>query len=175
LDQDELRSVMQLARAAAKQTGDFNKGLETALARLLASPNFIFRVEHVQTDPDTGRTRLDDYSVAARISFLLWNAPPDETLLDAAASGALREKRGLETQVERLMASPHFEQGMRAFFSDMFAYERFDNLSKDQSLFPSTAPSWQRMPGNKRCAPPWICCSPTTATTASCSRRRRPL
>jgi len=136
LDQDELRSVMQLARAAAKQTGDFNKGLETALARLLASPNFIFRVEHVQTDPDTGRTRLDDYSVAARISFLLWNAPPDETLLDAAASGALREKRGLETQVERLMASPHFEQGMRAFFSDMFAYERFDNLSKDQSLFP---------------------------------------
>jgi hypothetical protein len=136
LDQDEMRSVMQVARTAAKQTGDFNKGLETALARLLASPNFIFRVEHVQTDSATGRARLDDYSVAARISFLLWNSPPDDALLDAAASGALRDKKGLDAQVERLMASPRFEQGMRAFFSDMFAYERFDNLSKDQSLFP---------------------------------------
>jgi hypothetical protein len=136
LDQEEMLSVMHVARGATKQTGDFNKGLETALARLLASPNFIFRVEHLQADPDTGRTRLDDYSLAARISFLMWNAPPDESLLDAAATGALREKKGLEAQVERLMASPRFEQGMRAFFSDMFAYERFDNLSKDQSLFP---------------------------------------
>jgi Protein of unknown function (DUF1592)/Protein of unknown function (DUF1588)/Protein of unknown function (DUF1595)/Protein of unknown function (DUF1585) len=136
LDQEEMISVLQVARTAAKQTGDFNTGLEAALARLLASPNFIFRVEQVQKDAGTGRTRLDDYSLAARISFLLWNAPADDMLLDAAAAGALREKKGLAAQVERLMASPHFEQGMRAFFSDLFAYERFDNLSKDQSLFP---------------------------------------
>jgi hypothetical protein len=136
LDQDEMDSVLNVARAATQKSGDFYRGLQFGLARLLGSPNFIFRVEQTESDPATGARRLNDYSLATRISFLLWNAPPDEALLDAAASGALRTKDGVETQVERLMASPKFEQGVRAFFSDMFAYDRFDGLAKDQNLYP---------------------------------------
>jgi hypothetical protein len=136
LDQDEMASVLNVARAATQKSGDFHQGLQFGLARLLGSPNFIFRVEQTEADPATGGMRLDDYSLATRISFLLWNAPPDEALLDAAASGALRTKNGLEKQVGRLMASPKFQEGVRAFFSDMFAYERFEGLSKDQNLYP---------------------------------------
>ena len=53
------------------------------------------------TEPRSARTglqRLDDYSLATRISFLLWDAPPDAALLDAAASGALREQAGLDAR-----------------------------------------------------------------------------
>jgi hypothetical protein len=136
LDQEETTSVLSVVSAATAKTGDFYKGLEAGLARLLASPNFIYRVEQTQFDSKTGLGRLDDYSLASRISFLLWDAPPDETLLDAAASGALREKPGLQLQVDRMISSPRFEDGTRAFFADMFAYEKFDGLSKDQSLYP---------------------------------------
>lgn len=137
LDPEEMASLLKLTSAATTQTGDFYRGLQAALARLLASPNFTYRVEQTASDPnDAIHARLDDYSLAARISFLLWDAPPDEALLDAAASGALQKEDGRARQVDRLMASPRFEQGVRAFFSDMFGYDQFAGLSKDQTIFP---------------------------------------
>lgn len=136
LSAPEMATAVNLAGAATQKTGSFYKGLEFGLARLLASPHFIFRAERSERDPKTGALRLDDYSLATRISFLLSNAPPDAAMLDAAGSGALRTQEGLEQQVDRLIASPRFADGVRAFFSDMFAYEQFDGLSKDQSIYP---------------------------------------
>lgn len=137
LADDELKSVGNVARAVTQQSGDFGKGLQFGLVRLLVSPNFLYRVETISDDSGTGSARrLDDFALAARLSFLLWNAPPDEALLDAAARGQLRQGAGLQQQVDRLIASPRFVEGMRAFFSDMFGYDQFDGLSKDQSLFP---------------------------------------
>jgi hypothetical protein len=134
---DEMATLLGVASTATARTGSFYKGLEFGLARLLVSPYFIFRVETTERDPGRpGVQRLDDYSLATRISFLLWDAPPDAALLDAVASGALRQPGGIEKQVDRLIASPRLEQGVRAFFSDMFAYDQFDGLSKDQSIFP---------------------------------------
>jgi hypothetical protein len=137
LTDSELTTTVTLAGVATQKTGNFYKGLEIGLARLLSSPDFIFRVERSERDPArSGALRLDAYSLAARISFLLWNAPPDSELLDAAASGALHQPQELDGQVDRLISSPRFEQGVRAFFSDMFGYEQFDGLSKDQAIYP---------------------------------------
>lgn len=133
----ELSSVLAVAGAATGQSHSFYKGLEAGLSRLLASPKFIFRVEQGEADPQhPGQERLDAYSLATRISFLLWDAPPDAELLDAAARGDLYDRAKLEAQVDRLMASPRFEQGVRSFFSDMFGYEQFTGLTKDQSIYP---------------------------------------
>lgn len=136
LTSQELSGALSLASAVTTQRQSFNRGLEVGLARLLSSPNFIFRTERSQPDPkNAGVQRLDSYSLATRVSFLLWNAPPDAELLDAAANGTLQNDAGLAKQVDRLIASPRFEQGVRAFFSDMFAYDQFDGLSKDQSIY----------------------------------------
>jgi hypothetical protein len=133
----ETTTLLTVAGAATEKSGNFYRGLELGLTRLLVSPYFIFRVEHSEPDPGRpGMLRLDDYSLATRISFLLWDAPPDAALMDAAASGSLRQPDGIVKQVDRLIASPRFEQGVRAFFSDMFAYDQFDGLSKDQAIFP---------------------------------------
>jgi hypothetical protein len=137
LADDELASFLATARATTTTTGNFYKGLEAGMARLLISPNFLFRVESSQPEAAGGAVqRLDDYSLATRISFLLWDAPPDAELMAAAATGALRDQQGLERQVDRMIASPRFEQGVRAFFSDMFAYDQFEGLSKDQAIYP---------------------------------------
>ncbi|CAN7584028.1 DUF1592 domain-containing protein [Phenylobacterium sp. LjRoot219] len=137
LSPSEVSSVLAVASAATGQSRSFYTGLEAGLSRLLASPKFIFRVEHGEADPQTtGAERLDAYSLASRISFLLWDAPPDAELLDAAARGDLYDRTKLEAQVDRLIASPRFEQGVRSFFSDMFGYEHFAGLTKDQSIYP---------------------------------------
>jgi len=136
LTKAELASVLAVADAAATRTQNFHRGLEIGLARLLYSPNFIFRMERGERDPaQPGRERLDGYSLASRISFLLWNAPPDEELLDAAANGTLHQQAVLDKQVDRLMASPRFAAGTRAFFGDMLGFNQFDGLSKDQTVY----------------------------------------
>jgi hypothetical protein len=81
--------------------------------------------------------RLDPSSKALRLSLMFWNAPPDVELLTAAEKGELNTPKGLSRQVDRLLASPRLETGTRAFFTDMLAFEYFDDLAKDPSIYPN--------------------------------------
>ncbi|MDR2881433.1 MAG: DUF1592 domain-containing protein [Azoarcus sp.] len=132
----EMASVLEVASAATAKTQSFYRGVEIGLSRMLYSPNFIFRLERSERDPlNPGRMRLDAYSLATRLSFLLWNAPPDEELLNVAASGALHNPAALQKQVDRMMMSPRFAVGVRAYFADMLGFNQFDGLSKDQLVY----------------------------------------
>ena len=133
----ELSAYVESAHHASGRTNDFYKGLALALAGELEAPQFLYRQELSEPDPDNaGQRRLTAYSKAQRLSFLLWNTAPDPMLLAAAESGALHTKRGLQKEVDRLIASPRFEVGVRAFFSDMLEFDGFDALAKDAELYP---------------------------------------
>lgn len=137
LSAGEMASVMGVAMAATEKDRNFYNGLQAGLSRLLVSPKFLFRVERGEPDPKNPSVHLlDGYSLATRLSFLFWDAPPDEELLDAAGRGELRDHALLAKQVDRMIASPRFEQGVRSFFSDMFGYEQFAGLAKDQAIYP---------------------------------------
>ncbi|MEN9526339.1 MAG: hypothetical protein RLY56_290 [Pseudomonadota bacterium] len=137
LTEVELRSFVTAAAAAAKALGNFHEGLALSLAAMLTSPQFLFRIPVIEEDPDrSGGYRLDAYSRAARLSFFLWNTGPDAELLRAAREGELDSDRGLRRQVDRMMASPRLEEGVRAFFYDMLRFDTFETLSKDPTLFP---------------------------------------
>lgn len=128
---------VKLANDAVASTGSFHKGLELALGTMLVSPNFLYIVETAQPDPaHPGDLLLDDYSRAARLSYLLWNSTPNAALLTAAAQGKLRDDAELARFADRMTASPRFEQGVRAFFADMLLFEKFDALAKDAIIYP---------------------------------------
>jgi hypothetical protein len=137
LADEELQEFVAAANIAATTLGDFYGGLAMSLSAMLSSPQFLFRIPSLEPDPDRrGGYRLDAWSRASRLSFFLWNAAPDRHLLDAAANGELDTPRGLAKQVDRMMASPRLEHGVRAFFSDMFHFDSFETLSKDVTIFP---------------------------------------
>jgi hypothetical protein len=134
---DELKAELAIADATTKKLGDFYKGIAQGLAYMLESPQFLFRREVAEADPDhAGQQRLNAYSKAARISFFLWNTTPDDALLTAAEKGELNTDRGLAKQVDRLMASPRLVAGTRAFFNDMMDFDAFADLSKDTVIYP---------------------------------------
>lgn len=135
LKASEQVNVLKLAKDAAAKSGDFYTGLGAGLSSLLVSPSFVFRMETTEANP-AGGSRLDAYSLASRVAFLLWDAPPDTELLNAAADGSLQTSTGLDSQVDRMMKSPRLEEGVRAFFSDMLAYDQFSGLSKDSKIYP---------------------------------------
>jgi hypothetical protein len=137
LTQAEVQARLKSATVGTTQANDFYAGLKLALTSLLVAPDFLFRIESAETDPaNPKQQRLDAYTKAARLSFLLWDSTPDAELIAAARSGALHSPETLKQQVDRMIASPKFEQGARAFFTDMLQLDGFGNLVKDPTIYP---------------------------------------
>lgn len=123
--------------ALVSKAGDFHEGAKLALVSLLMAPEFLFRIEQAEPDPaHAGALRLDAYSKAARLSYLIWDAAPDAELLAAAAAGDLHTEAGVARQIDRMTASPRLEAGARAFFADMLQLDQLDGLAKDVGAYP---------------------------------------
>lgn len=134
---ERLDALVEAANEAADSLDDFYQGLSVSIEGLLLSPSVLLVAEHSEPDPDReGELRLDAYSLATRLSLFLWNAAPDAELLKAAESGELHTRKGLEREVNRMLASPRLETGVRALFDDMFAFEQFATLAKDALIYP---------------------------------------
>lgn len=134
---DEQAFYIKLASDTVPNAGSFYKGLELALSAMLTSPKFIYVIETAEPDPSRpGQMRLDNYSRASRLSMLLWDSAPNEPLLTAAAQGKLTDQRQLEATAASMVKSERFEQGVRAFFSDMLLMEKFGELAKDPLVYP---------------------------------------
>ena len=141
LTSGEQTAYVKIASDAATQTGSFYKGLELSLASILVSPNFIYIMESGEPDPaHPGELRLDNFSRASRLSFLLWNTTPNETLLKAAEEGRLTDQAQLAAIAAKMTKSPRLEQGVRAFLADMLMFEKFDDLTKDSIVYPRYNP-----------------------------------
>ncbi|WP_020649658.1 DUF1592 domain-containing protein [Solimonas variicoloris] len=138
LSEEQIDRFVAAANQSADALHDFYQGLSVVVEGILMSPNVLLVAEVSEPDPDhPGETRLDSWSLATRLSLFLWNAAPDAELLAAAQSGALQTKKGLAAQVDRMLASPRLETGVRALFDDMFAFEDFNRLAKDNTIYPA--------------------------------------
>ena len=92
---------------AGRTEGTFDDGIERALERLLADPEFIYRRETEPANVAPGRSyRISDVALASRLSFFLWSSVPDAELIALAAKGRLRDPAVLEQQVQRMIADP---------------------------------------------------------------------
>ncbi|MEL6186070.1 MAG: DUF1588 domain-containing protein [Myxococcota bacterium] len=122
-----LDAVFDAAVAALPEEGA-KAGLQYVISAILQSPDFLYRFE-------VGRVgdELDAFELATRLAFFLWNAPADDALWRAAVEGAL--PRDLVSEAERMMASPRFETGTRAFFEDLYHLYALDEVSKDPEAF----------------------------------------
>jgi hypothetical protein len=110
--QDDVQALMEFYQRGRKER-DFDNGIRAALERLLASPDFLFRIE---ADPDRlppgTAYRVSDVALASRLSFFLWSSIPDEELLDLAVRGRLRDAGVLDRQVRRMLAEPRSRRAL---------------------------------------------------------------
>ena len=106
--------LASLAEAVSGQDGQtFEAGVARAMTAVLTSPRFLFREESAEPG-DPGRyPRVDDYSLASRLSYFLWSSMPDGELIRLAGEHTLRE--GLRGQVERMLADPRSAEFVRNF------------------------------------------------------------
>ena len=107
-----------------------------ALRAILASPDFLFRIER---DPEAGgRTayQISDVELASRLSFFLWSSIPDEQLLNLAIGGKLRTPRILEQQVRRMLADERSKALVDNFAEQWLYLRNLAAVTPDPRLFP---------------------------------------
>jgi mono/diheme cytochrome c family protein len=121
---------------AGREKGTFDTGIQMALRRLLASPNFVFRVEEDHGGKPGTIQRVSDIELASRLSFFLWSSIPDDTLLDVAARGQLRNPAVLEREVRRMIADPKADSFVRNFSGQWLHTRNLRTVMPNHDEFP---------------------------------------
>lgn len=142
LSDEERARYVAVARQAATTLEDFWGGIEFALAGLLQSPHFLYRVELGEPHPEHAGVRvLTDLELATRLSFFLWNSTPDAELLAAAEKGELASSDGLLAQAERLLASERAQPAISHFFTEMLHLDKLKEVKQSPDAFPEVTPT----------------------------------
>lgn len=112
-------------------SGKLQESVKEVLAVVLTSPQFLFLIEKSATPaPEL----LDGHELASKLSYFLWNGPPDQTTLRLASAGTLRQL--LDTEVARMVADARFSQFIDEFTSQWLSLDKFSVLEPDRKRFP---------------------------------------
>jgi hypothetical protein len=112
---ETLDRLVKMAEAAWSQPDkSFDDGIARALEAVLASPRFLFLEEYtLPPGPEEKHPLLDEYSLAARLSYFLWSTLPDAELLKLAGDKKLRENLG--AQFDRMLKDERARAFVRNF------------------------------------------------------------
>ena len=133
---DDLAGPLDFYREA-RAGGDFDAGIERALAAVLINPEFLFRVELDPADTEPGEAyRISDLELASRLSFFLWSSVPDDELLDAAVRGELSRPDELERQTRRMLADARSYNLATNFAGQWLQLRNLASLSPNTRLYP---------------------------------------
>jgi len=103
-----------------RKEGDFEYAIGGAIEAILASPQFLFRLENTPAALRAGQAgppgaaaalgwkayKLNDSELASRLSYFIWGAAPDAELAKLASQGRLSVPGVYEKQIARLVADP---------------------------------------------------------------------
>jgi mono/diheme cytochrome c family protein len=141
---DDVDSLMPYFEAGRKGPGGFDAGIEQAVAAVLVSPDFLYRIIRPPKKPlssaaagDRGAFPLTDLELASRLSFFLWSQGPDDVLLKIAASGELKRPEVLEAQARRMLADSRASSLVRNFALKWLDVDNLNAVQPDPLLFPS--------------------------------------
>jgi hypothetical protein len=124
-------ALLNVFEKSSRSGASFQESIKDVLQVVLTSPQFLFLIENSQTpNPEP----LNNYELASKLSYFLWNGPPDETTLKLASKGELRDQLGAE--VLRMIGDPRFSGFINEYASQWLALEKFQVLEPDRRQFP---------------------------------------
>ncbi len=130
----DIAPMMAFYKTGREGGAAFDRGIEMAVRRILAAPEFVFRFEH---DPAAAAAhRVSDLELASRLSFFLWSTIPDGELLKAAEQGRLKDPPVLEQQVRRMLKDPHAQSLVTNFAGQWLFLRELKNRNPDVLVYP---------------------------------------
>lgn len=140
---DDLFALYTKLRTDPDMAYDFKGALGVLVEAILQSPGFLYRWERGLRAPlvDGALVKFDDYEIASRLSYFLWNSMPDEALLAAAEAGQLSTPEQITAQAQRLLADPRADDTFGDFIAQWLELGDLTHLGKDKNAFPDYSPA----------------------------------
>ncbi|MGQ0734832.1 MAG: DUF1592 domain-containing protein [Acidobacteriota bacterium] len=133
---DEMTGLLAFYETG-REEGTFELGVRRALQALLASPQFLFRLERAPAGVRPGQAyRVSDIDLASRLSYFLWGTVPDRALVDLALKSQLRLPGVLEREVRRMLADPRAETLATRFGGLWLRLQDLDKIHPDALTYP---------------------------------------
>jgi hypothetical protein len=127
VEEAHVKRFLDLFRKEFALSHGFTKSLFSAYTAVLTSPGWLY----VQEGPG----RLDDYSLATRLSLFLWNSEPDNELRSLAAAGQLHNPDVLRAQTDRLLNDAKSRRFIEAFTDYWLDLRKIDDSSPSTTLY----------------------------------------
>ncbi len=136
VEDSEIDRLFQVMKFAWEQGSEEDEIFKTAVTAVLASPQFLFRVE-LDPDPDDedGIRELNDFELATRLSYFLWSSMPDERLFELARKGELRNRDVLAAEAKRMLADPKSQALVDNFAGQWLQLRDVELLNPDPDQF----------------------------------------
>lgn len=129
---DEVAAYVELAKSRLQAGDGFEQAMRTAYQAVLCSPDFLYL--------RTVAGPLDDYALASRLSYFLWNSMPDAVLFELAAKGQLKDPAVLRAQVDRMLGDPKSDRFVADFLDQWLELRDIDATTPDRNLYPEFSP-----------------------------------
>jgi hypothetical protein len=133
----DVAPLLRFVSMAQAQHQNVEQGIQLAIAAMLVSPHFLFRIEH---DPNPAAHPVTDVELASRLSYFLWSSMPDDELLGLAESHKLREPAVLDAQVKRMLADGRSAAFAASFAGQWLEIRNLDSVKPDPQKFPEWSP-----------------------------------
>ena len=127
-DKDSIQPYIDLALQSFESDRDLVHALRTGYRAILCSPRFLYFHEQAG--------RLDDFAIASRLSYFLWNRMPDNELFRLATTNQLSDKQVIKKQVDRMLNDPKGRHFVRDFADQWLDLHLIDFTEPDRRLYP---------------------------------------
>jgi len=124
----ESTSLIGYYREMREQSGlTHEEAVRDSIVGILMSPDFCYRIDLLDNPVTKAPAQaIPAYSLASRLSFFLWASPPDNQLLDRAASGLLRQPNVLLAEVKRMLKDDRARRFTTEFAGNWLDFRRFE-------------------------------------------------
>ncbi len=130
---EEIDHYLRIVQSELDAKETFRNAVKAGMLAILNSKSFLFIAEG---DENTSRHTLNDWEIASRLSYLLWNTMPDAELFALAEQGQLRDKAVLAQQVTRLLASARSQRFTDSFATQWLRLKKVGMFPPDKNLYP---------------------------------------
>jgi len=132
LSEGEKQELMVVFDSELASGNSLSKSIRETLLVTLTSPQFLYITEKsLGPEPEP----LDEWELASKLSYFLWNAPPDRELLSLAEKSKLRDS--IDAQIDRLLNDPKSDAFVQQFVSEWMSLDKFDVVEIDAKRFPN--------------------------------------
>jgi mono/diheme cytochrome c family protein len=129
----EMDGYVKIVQRELDAKESFRDAVKAGMASILNSKSFLFLAEG---DEDTGRPHLNDWEIASRLSYLLWNTMPDAELFRLAEEGKLRDRTTLKAEFQRMIRDPKAARFSDSFATQWLRLRKVGMFQPDKKLYP---------------------------------------